>query len=181
MKAIQMWQPWASLVMIGAKRIETRAWAPRDTEVRQGKRIAVYATKHYDRRVARSPLVAGLLRAGGADPAALPTGAIIGTVRLQRVVPMTPELIEWIEDPERAREHALGVYEPGRYAWLLRAPVQIDPPIPWKGRQARFLDVPDPFAEPGARLEDTHPPAVQPAPPPPGTPPVPRFDQGSLL
>ncbi len=27
MKAITLWQPWASLIAIGAKKIETRSWA----------------------------------------------------------------------------------------------------------------------------------------------------------
>jgi len=26
MKAISLWQPWATLISIGAKRIETRSW-----------------------------------------------------------------------------------------------------------------------------------------------------------
>ncbi len=43
MKALPLWQPWATLVALGAKRIETRSWpAPRWV---LGERIAIHATK----------------------------------------------------------------------------------------------------------------------------------------
>ena len=43
MKAISLWQPWASLIAIGAKSIETRSWpAPRALI---GDRIAIHAAK----------------------------------------------------------------------------------------------------------------------------------------
>jgi hypothetical protein len=42
-KALPLWQPWASLVEVGAKRIETRHWpAP---AALLGQRIAIHATK----------------------------------------------------------------------------------------------------------------------------------------
>ena len=43
MKAISLHQPWASLITVGAKTIETRSWAPPKALI--GQRIAIHATK----------------------------------------------------------------------------------------------------------------------------------------
>ena len=42
MRVLPIWQPWASLVAVGAKRVETRHWAAPNLI---GQRIAIYATK----------------------------------------------------------------------------------------------------------------------------------------
>ena len=41
MKAITLWQPWASLVLVGAKPYEFRGWKPPRSLI--GKRIAIHA------------------------------------------------------------------------------------------------------------------------------------------
>jgi hypothetical protein len=41
-KCISLWQPWASLVAVGAKRIETRGWA---TAYRG--RLGIHAAKRW--------------------------------------------------------------------------------------------------------------------------------------
>jgi hypothetical protein len=43
MKALSIWQPWASLIMSGHKKIETRSW-PAPYPIR-GQRIAIASTK----------------------------------------------------------------------------------------------------------------------------------------
>jgi hypothetical protein len=44
MKALTVWQPWASLIMIGAKPFEFRRWSYLDRESRlQGQRIVIHA------------------------------------------------------------------------------------------------------------------------------------------
>lgn len=43
MRVLPIWQPWASLVAVGAKRVETRHWAAPPNLI--GQRIAIYATK----------------------------------------------------------------------------------------------------------------------------------------
>lgn len=43
MKAISLWQPWASLIACGAKPFETRHWAPPPELI--GQRIAIHAAK----------------------------------------------------------------------------------------------------------------------------------------
>ncbi len=47
MKAISLWQPWASLIACGAKPYETRDWAPPPELI--GQRIAIQASKKVDK------------------------------------------------------------------------------------------------------------------------------------
>lgn len=47
MKAISLWQPWASLIACGAKPFETRHWAPPRELI--GQRIAIHAAKKIDK------------------------------------------------------------------------------------------------------------------------------------
>ncbi len=51
MKAISLWQPWASLVACGAKPFETRHWAPPDKLI--GQTIAIHAAKKIDKDAAK--------------------------------------------------------------------------------------------------------------------------------
>lgn len=44
MKALTLHQPWASLIAVGAKKIETRDWRPPVT-IRPGTRFAIHAGK----------------------------------------------------------------------------------------------------------------------------------------
>ena len=51
MRAISLWQPWASLVACGAKPFETRSWAPPRDLV--GQVIAIHAAKKVDKGAAQ--------------------------------------------------------------------------------------------------------------------------------
>lgn len=51
MKAISLWQPWASLIACGAKPFETRSWAPPPALI--GQPIAIHAAKKVDRDAAK--------------------------------------------------------------------------------------------------------------------------------
>lgn len=50
MKAISLWQPWASLIACGAKPYETRSWAPPRELI--GQSIAIHAAKKIDKEAA---------------------------------------------------------------------------------------------------------------------------------
>jgi hypothetical protein len=50
MKAISLWQPWASLIACGAKPYETRSWAPPPDLI--GQTIAIHAAKKIDKGAA---------------------------------------------------------------------------------------------------------------------------------
>lgn len=51
MKAISLWQPWASLIACGAKPFETRSWAPPRELI--GQPIAIHAAKKIDKGAAQ--------------------------------------------------------------------------------------------------------------------------------
>lgn len=146
MKALPMWQPWASLVAVEAKRVETRSWPAPAWLI--GQRIAIHATKTRRelhlvsaqpfRRRLRAAREAGSLLFVDGD---LPLGAIVATAVIDRCTCMTTESCAALakQDPD---EHDFGHYEPGRYAWVLRDVQRLDPVIPFRGSQGMF-DVPD--------------------------------------
>lgn len=65
MKAISLWQPWASLVAIEVKPYETRHWAPPKELI--GQTIAIHAAKYADKDAKRmaEDLIYGQHPAGG--------------------------------------------------------------------------------------------------------------------
>lgn len=135
MKALPLWQPWATLVAIGAKRVETRHWKAPAFLV--GQRIAIHATK--TRREMWICLEEPFARRlGDAD---MWFGAVIATAVLDRCTLMTAESVAALQeaDPD---EFAFGLYEPGRFAWVLRDVESVDPPVPFRGSQGVF-EVPD--------------------------------------
>jgi hypothetical protein len=145
-KALPLWQPWASLVACGAKRVETRHWEAPDYVI--GQRVAIHATKgHFDRNAIEQEPFKRRLREALDDgrlmlvDGELPLGALIATIVVHRCSAMTAESIATLEqrDPD---ERAFGFYSPGRFAWVLRDVERLEQPIPFTGRQGIF-DVPD--------------------------------------
>jgi activating signal cointegrator 1 len=67
MKAISLWQPWASLIACGAKPFETRSWAPPRDLI--GQPIAIHAAKKIDKDAAEfaQDLMYGQHKDGGFD------------------------------------------------------------------------------------------------------------------
>ncbi len=146
MKALPLWQPWASLVAIEAKRVETRHWPAPHWLV--GKRIAIHATKTAEHLpiVGTSPFAERLIAALEAGTlievdGKLPLGAVVCTAVLDRCSPMTWESIDALQR-RNPHEHAFGCYEPGRFAWVLRDVERLAVPVPFRGSQGIF-DVPD--------------------------------------
>src|SRR6185437_11075967 len=67
MRAISLWQPWASLIACGVKRYETRSWAPPRDLI--GQTIAIHAAKKVDKDAVAlaEDLLYGQHRHGGFD------------------------------------------------------------------------------------------------------------------
>lgn len=152
MKALPLWQPWASLVAIGAKRVETRHFPPERIGLRVGSRIAIYATKTfgdggvagYLDAITKPHTAAALMDAElPCNSDEIPRGVIVCTCKLKRASVMTDESIATLAEVNPA-EHEFGLYEPGRWAWVLtdveRLAVPVEPP-PGGSRQGTF-DVP---------------------------------------
>ena len=137
MKALTIWQPWASLLVSGRKKYETRSWA---TSYRGP--IAIHAAKRPVRQTI-DVLVADrgdgwttldyfdslFPRSGELDH--LPTGAIVGTALLTRCHLITEDFVAKLTPMELA----LGDFTLGRYAWEFHGRVPVNSPIPAKGMQ----------------------------------------------
>lgn len=146
MYAFSTWQPYASLLAVGAKRFETRGWpAPAHLF---GERIAIQAAKNVQAlgAITHEPFASALVEAYQDGRLVLvddklPLGAIVATATLRRVITMTES---WIEDLRRRdeREALFGAYAVGRYAWEHVDVVPLRRPVPFRGRQKLF-EVPD--------------------------------------
>jgi len=127
MKALTLTQPWASLVAIGAKRIETRSWS---TSYRGP--LAIHAAKGFPRDARELSRCKRLGVLFGTDYE-YPRGVVIATCRLMACV-STTELIgkSVYESDMTEQEEIFGNYEPGRWGWML-ADIKACDPIPAKG------------------------------------------------
>ncbi len=158
MKALTLTQPWASLVAIGAKRIETRSWK---TAYRGP--LAIHAAKGFPKDARRlvwdswifysafEPKKAAHYHASGVTlvpceagrAVHLPLGAVVATCQLVAckfiTSAMSPEFWpgEWkLRDtiiPPQEPERTFGDYSCGRYAWFLEDVKPLAEPIPAKG------------------------------------------------
>lgn len=151
-KAISLWQPWASLMAIGAKKIETRGYP---TKVRG--LVAIHAAKRWtaeQRQLTTLPVVTDAVRfhmREKTDPA-YPLGCIVAVgelVACKLIVASFPpaESYTAVYDatrmiPPSEPERSFGNYEPGRYAWIFENVRAIEP-IPCKGKQGWFnMEIP---------------------------------------
>lgn len=137
MRCISLWQPWASLIAVGAKKIETRSWA---TSYRGP--LLIHASKNRNRDAlylcSEQPFCAELLRGGIRSMSDLPFGAIV--CRCELVDCVNTDDMNAL-DYLMAIERSFGDFSHGRFAWKLDNIVQLKP-IPYTGRQGLF-EVPD--------------------------------------
>lgn len=136
MKALTIWQPWASLLACGAKQFETRSWA---TSYRGP--IAIHAAKKDVSDVLRilpAPLALKMKKAVGAEWKELPTGAVIATAELVNVWSIAyhpgtyiPQLGDYLVP---GKERDFGDWTLGRYAWEF-SDMKLITPVPAKGKQ----------------------------------------------
>ncbi len=128
MKALTLWQPRATLVAIGAKRIETRSWST----VHRGP-LAIHAAKtrkhlplFYD-----DPFLQVLRDAGYKTASDLPLGCVVATCKLWKIKPDN----HLIASDLTVQEIAFGDYSDGRFAWFLYDVVKVERRIPARGYQ----------------------------------------------
>ena len=119
MKALSLWQPWATLMAINAKRIETRSWS---TAYRGP--LAIVSTKRFPveaRKLFWEPPFHQDLTAAGYDHwEKLPCGFIVAVVDLKDIYPTRTSLGELNVKPVLTTPFELdyGDYTTGRFAWL---------------------------------------------------------------
>ena len=157
MKVISLWQPWASAIALGSKRIETRSWS---TNYRGP--LAIHAAKRWTREEDELIHFYYWMGAMGLPYGvqgrqekwdSLPKGAIVATCNLVDCRPTGSFRLEEIEktiycpaDPRSEEyswtERLMGNFELGRFGWVLDDIKPVPEPIPFKGAQG-FFDVPD--------------------------------------
>jgi hypothetical protein len=136
MKAISLWQPWASLWCSRRKVHETRHW-------RCSHRgwLLVHAAKRFEKDFELNHPLRLILddEFGGHWTRDLSTGALIGMVNVVDCQP-TQALIGDAAASDDDRE--CGDFAPGRFAWKRDEFRRFDQPIPYRGAQG-FFNVPD--------------------------------------
>lgn len=160
MRALTLWQPWASLVACGAKKIETRSWGtpyrgpvlihaalqkPPTTYNRERFVNGVRVTEppEIDPRTVEE-MIAGL---GVADFDSLPRGAVVAVAEITQCEPALDDAAVqhalWRAiGPSREkvrREYVCGNFAPGRWMWLLWDVTPLPTPIEWPGQRRLWI------------------------------------------
>ncbi len=161
MKALTMHQPWATLLALGEKTIETRSW---DTKHRG--LVAIHAGKKIDRSVWKLPEFRDVLldRDDPITPQNIQTGGVIALLGLVRTVPTgegldargllavprfktgcgvsrrepsgkTRGILAWNNPAADRRDRAFGDLSPGRFAWMFSGGDILAETVPCKGLQ----------------------------------------------
>lgn len=164
MKCISLWQPWASAIAVGAKRVETRSWP---TNYRGP--LAIHAAKRcvwdelchfhssWNWTGALWPLKWGMQPGQTQEerdaPLAskLPFGAIVAVCYLRDCRPtdsFTQRELNAPREPDTGdkataylyawSERMMGDFSLGRFGWLLDDVQRLPEPIPFKARQGLF-------------------------------------------
>lgn len=120
MKALTLWQPWATLIVLGPKRIENRTWLPSTFLI--GQRIAIHAGKRCDGHAVLDHEETLVRILGGYKD--LPSGAILGTARLVGTT-----------------RHSTDPWFTGPVGWILDDVRPLSEPLPCKGAQG-FWNIP---------------------------------------
>jgi hypothetical protein len=158
MKALTIWQPWASLIMIGAKPYEFRGWRPPHWLI--GQRLAIHAGARPVKRAEVWALLECLQDATAVRPclhADIAKPALEKVFENPRLLPLAHVLCtaivgEPVSGDACAREFGVDLgFLSGNdsdranifnWGWPLGDVEPVVPPVPWRGSQGLF-DVPD--------------------------------------
>lgn len=158
MRAISLWQPWASAVALGSKRVETRHWPTNyrgPLAIHAAKRKVLGELIHYGAHWGWQGAFYAL-RTGDKwveFDKSLPFGSIVAVCTLVDCRPtesFTVGELDLMRFPETAdaphlygwTERRMGNFSPGRFGWVLSDVRPLPEPIPFVGRQG-FFNVPD--------------------------------------
>jgi hypothetical protein len=164
MQASTLWEPWAMLVALEEKKVETRGWWTSHRGL-----LAIHAAKRWDvatfATCREEPFLSVLAKHGHdaksfslghgtrkrpSVPTTLPLGAVVCIVDLIDCVKMQTEgpllsnnqsvSIGKYTDMLTAQELAFGIYAPGRYAHIMRLVERFKNPIPASGHHMRYWE-----------------------------------------
>lgn len=155
--------PWALLIAILAKIIETRSWSTPYRGL-----VAIHASKGFPKDCQalchREPFSTALIDAGVSHrPETMPAGMVIAVARLEVVLASEDILAGWDRVAGRredaaawaAREMAFGDFSEKRFGWFWSDLVKLKTPVPAKGALGlwKFTDQPDAEAAIRAQLK----------------------------
>lgn len=144
MKALSLTQPWATLIAIGAKRVETRRWRTHYVGP-----LAIHASQRFppDCRALcyTQPFLRALMAGGVNHLGELLLGRIVAVVRLAYCGPTEQADVG-------ADERAFGNYAPGRDAWFLHDVVRLERPVACHGALGLWAVPPDVARAIGAQI-----------------------------
>lgn len=154
MKILTLYEPWATLMAMGLKRIETRGF-----QVRYRGHLAIHASKGglgkaaletqcFDSQFYRalrefppfSDEISRSARRKGWIADIFPHGCVVGVVWLENCLPtvsdvLRPGVFEGYPDLDTPQERAFGNYEEGRYGWVTKDARMLSEPLPFRGSQ----------------------------------------------
>jgi hypothetical protein len=136
MLGLSVWQPWASLIAVGAKRYETRSWRPPASLI--GQRLAICSSRTEEGLLASEQDQAfgrHCLRRLGRAP--LPMGTVVAVVTVAGFIGTASSTARRIG----VRERLVGDWSPDRYAWRLEDVRALATPVPVTGSR-RFFYLP---------------------------------------
>ncbi len=135
MRALTLWQPWATLVAHGYKTIETRSW-----KANYCGPLAIHAAKKFNKSLyalcLTEPFQECLAEIGHANPGSLPLGCIVAKVDLVRCVPTETMIVNsWSAFKHSQFEDDFGDYSLNRYGWIFQNIQRLKKPLPARGSQ----------------------------------------------
>jgi len=134
MRALSLWQPWASLMAVGAKKIETRSWPTNYRGL-----VAIHASKRF---AEEERMLLGQKRFHDAldlyyeikdQRLDLPLGAFIAVGRLHRVLSTTRDAVAI--PSQNTDEFWFGDYSENRYMWVFDDIWKLKEPVYARGYQ----------------------------------------------
>lgn len=144
-RALSLFQPWASAWARGVKRNETRSWSTSYRGL-----LLIHASGKVPDDVAhwleRDAEMRELCARPELDHRSLPKGAVVGVAYLADVLPtgtfaLEERLAALGEDA--AEERLWGDFSSGRYAWLARGQRELIYPVPARGYPGLWTPSPD--------------------------------------
>lgn len=128
-KVLSLWQPWATLLVLGEKQVETRHWY-----LSHRGPLLIHAAKRFavaeQELCMRWPFEDALCK-HGYGIGNLPLGAIVGMVDVIECH-RTEHVYFHGNTPQ---ENFFGNFAPGRYGIVCRNPREFEKPIPMRGFQ----------------------------------------------
>jgi len=186
MRCISLWQPYASLMVHGLKRIETRSAYFAKMFSTPGP-LLIHAAKKWNRELydicTAGPFRDALEQMGhklpvrqpndaSPRPDGMPFGCLVGMVDVRAV--LSTDRVKWHPDSKRyfafdqfagqlvisEAEKAFGDYADGRIAIVTDNPVVFPKPVPLTGRQALFVVADHVYRDQLAAAAARHPTAT---------------------